>query len=130
MFDTEGYGDGYKYAYPNFKRDVARVKSLDVEVQASGYARKRTGNREDKDLEAAVQGMRINVEDEEEEEDDRSEIDSDYEQDEETEDSIEEYESEEELKDDEEENEQIIEALSSGVKKLKMDKLGNYILDE
>lgn len=130
MFDTEGYGDGYKYAYPNFKRDVSRVKSLDVEVQASGYARKRTGNREDKDLEAAVLGMRINVEDEEEGEDDRSEIDSDYEQDEETEDSIEEYESEEELKDDEEENEQIIEALSSGVKQLKMDKLGNYILDE
>lgn len=134
MFDTEGYGDGYKYAYPNFKRDVSRVKSLDVEVQASGYARKRTGNREDKDLEAAVLGMRVNVEDDEE--DDRSEIDSDYEHDEEEEeeedeeDSIDEYDSEEEFKDDQEENEQIIEALSSGLKQLKMDKLGNYILEE
>ena len=39
MFDTDGYGDGYKYAYPNFKRDVIREKSLDVEVQASGYAK-------------------------------------------------------------------------------------------
>ena len=40
MFDTDGYGDGYKYAYPNFKRDVIREKSLDVEVQASGYAKR------------------------------------------------------------------------------------------
>lgn len=126
MFDTEGYGEGYKYAYPNFKRDVSRVKSLDVEVQASGYAKKRTGNREDKDLEAAMKGMRVH--DEGEEEDDLSEIDSDYEVDSE-EDSIEEYESEEDLTDDEE-NEKIIEALSTNNKPLKMDKLGNYILDD
>lgn len=40
MFDTDGYGDGYKYAYPDFKRDVKRVKDLDIEVEASGYIKK------------------------------------------------------------------------------------------
>ncbi|EMG48147.1 RIO2 Serine/threonine-protein kinase RIO2 [Candida maltosa Xu316] len=135
MFDTDGYGDGYKYAYPNFKRDVVREKSLDVEVQASGYAKKKTGNREDKDLEKAVLGMRIKTEededlseiDDEEEEDDDEEDDSEEEydddDDEEEEDLVEESENDEE-------NEKIIAALSLGDKKLKMDKLGNYILDE
>ena len=137
MFDTDGYGDGYKYAYPNFKRDVIREKSLDVEVQASGYAKKKTGNREDKDLEKAVLGMRIKVD----EDDDLSEIDDDEDvaTEGEEEDEEEDEEEEEELFEDEEEfdeqaeaeeNEKIIEALSKGDKKLKMDKLGNYILDE
>lgn len=45
MYDTDGYGDGYKYAYPNFKRDVVREKLLDVEVEASGYAKRRQVRR-------------------------------------------------------------------------------------
>lgn len=126
MFDTDGYGDGYKYAYPNFKRDIKRVKSLDNEVKASGYAKKRTGNREDKDLENAVQGMRFN-----DDEDDLSELDSEPNVDDDEEYSSDEYESEElEPEEDKQENEKIIEALSNGVKELKMDKLGNYILDD
>ncbi|KAK6877921.1 Serine/threonine-protein kinase RIO2 [Candida tropicalis] len=139
MFDTDGYGDGYKYAYPNFKRDVIREKALDVEVQASGYAKKKTGNREDKDLEKAVMGMRITtdenddlseIEDEQDDDDDDDEEgydDEDFEEDEEEE-AFDEEDHDEEAE--AEENEKIITALSSGDKKLKMDKLGNYILDE
>ncbi|KAK6203034.1 RIO1 family-domain-containing protein [Scheffersomyces amazonensis] len=137
MFDTDGYGEGYKYAYPNFKRDVTRIKSLDVEVQASGYAKKKTGNREEKDLEQAVQSMRDNtgeddedyseVEDYEEEENEEDEEDEDEEDEEEYEDEEFESESDHDL---DEENEKIIEALQTGVKKLKMDKLGNYIIDD
>ncbi|KAI5957188.1 rio2 [Candida jiufengensis] len=130
MYDTDGYGDGYKYAYPNFKRDVVREKSLDVEVKASGFAKKTTGNKEDKDLEKAVLGMRIVTD----ESDDLSEVEDD-EDDEEYEN--EEYEDEdydeedfEEPKQDDEENEKIIAALSAGNQKLKMDKLGNYIIDD
>lgn len=133
MLDTDGYGDGYKYAYPNFKRDVKREKSLDVEVKASGYAKKQTGNREANDLESAVQSMRVNTG---EESDDEYNDLSDFSAEEAEEDSDEDYdledfdEEEEEEDDHEEENEKIIEALSSGVKGLKMDKLGNYILEE
>ncbi|ABN68261.2 predicted protein [Scheffersomyces stipitis CBS 6054] len=129
MFDTEGYGDGYKYAYPNFKRDVIREKSLDVEVKASGYAKKTTGVKEDKDLEKAVLGMRINRY---EDEDDLSEFDDEDVDGEDDEDG-DDYEEEEIDSDDdnqEEENERIVEMLSSGVKNLKMDKLGNYIIEE
>lgn len=134
MFDTDGYGEGYKFAYPNFKRDVKRIASLDVEVKASGYAKKRTG-REDSDLERAVLGMRKNNQDEE---DDDSDFDAeDLEEDDEGGD----YEDEEEYDIDldeqedgtanlEEENEKIIEALQKGVSNLKMDKLGNYILED
>jgi RIO kinase 2 len=137
MLDTDGYGDGYKYAYPNFKRDVKRENSLDVEVKASGYAKKQTGNREDKDLESAVQGMRINNGEEEEDEDEYNDL-SDFSAEEAEEDSEEEELDLEDLEDEDEdqeedlkqENEKIIEALSSGVKGLKMDKLGNYILEE
>lgn len=138
MLDTDGYGDGYKYAYPKFKRDVKRIKVLDIEVQASGYSKK-DKKKEARDLEAAVQGMREEAneeendeeqeEEEEEENEDSEEYDSEYDSDE--------Y--EEELSDDdkkaleaqtEEENEKIIDALSHGTKNLKMDKLGNYIIDE
>lgn len=134
MFDTEGYGEGYKYAYPNFKRDVHRIKSLDDEVKASGYAKKMTGNREAKDLERAVQGMRITEDNDEDEDDDLSDFDAEVEE-ADSDEEDEEYEEFEEEEDDEEEeleeeNEKIIEALSSGVKTLKMDKLGNYILEE
>lgn len=127
MFDTEGYGEGFKYAYPNFKRDIKRVKELDAEVKASGWTKKK--NKEDTDLESAVQGMRaLDLDDEDDlsevetEDDDESEYDSEY-------DELEE-ESEEEEEAHDEENEKIIEAISAGSKNLKMDKLGNYILEE
>ena len=139
MFDTEGFGEGYRYAYPNFKRDIKREKSLDVEVKASGYAKKLTGNREDKDLEKALLGMRENNGDEEDFDEgefgEDEEEDDDDDEDEDDDDEEEEYEEEEEEEEEvdelhhKEENEKIIEALSSGVGNLKMDKLGNYILE-
>lgn len=136
MYDTDGYGDGYKYAYPNFKRDVVREKLLDVEVEASGYAKKKTGKKEVKDLEKAVMGMRITTDETDdlsELEDEEDEEQEDY--DEEDDDEDEEYDEEDldfgdEDSNHEEQNEKIIAAISSGDKNLKMDKLGNYILDE
>lgn len=134
MFDTEGYGEGYKYAYPNFKRDVKREKELDAEVKASGWTKKK--NKEDTDLESAVQGMRaLDLDSEEEQESDEGADGSeneDEEDDEDEEESDYDYESEEleeEEEEDNEENEKIIEAISAGAANLKMDKLGNYILD-
>lgn len=127
MFDTDGYGDGYKYAYPNFKRDVSRVKELDAEVKASGWTKKK--DKSDMDLEQAVQGMRaVTLEDELSEVESEDDYESgDYES--EDYDDYDDYDVEE---DDEasDENEKIIEALSSGSKNLKMDKLGNYILED
>ncbi|KAM9928044.1 hypothetical protein OXX59_002128 [Metschnikowia pulcherrima] len=130
MFDTEGYGDGYKYAYPDFDRDVHRIAELDTEVKASGWTKKK--NREDRDLESAVEGMRaMDLEENEEEQllESGEESSEEY-------DSDEEYDADSDVLSspedevDETENEKIIEALSSGAKNLKMDKLGNYILDE
>lgn len=141
MLDTDGYGDGYKYAYPKFKRDVKRIKDLDIEVQASGYSKK-DKKKESKDLEAAVQSMREQQEGEGdnennkyyEDETDRSEDDDDNEESD--------YDYSDDYDDDgdenkevleaeaQEENEKIIEALTKGTKNLKMDKLGNYIIDE
>lgn len=120
MFDTDGYGDGYKYAYPNFIRDVKRTHDLDVQVGASGYKKK--SKREDRDLEEAVKLMRaVDL-------DDASEVEEDY-QLEALEEELDFYEEGlEEEEEEEEDNEQIIEALSQG-KNLKMDKLGNYILE-
>lgn len=126
MVDTDGYGEGFKYLYPDFKRDVKRVADLDVIVEASGYSKKKN---KDKDYEDAVESMRASAEDEtldvvgedEEAESDYSEEEyEDYTEDDSSEDSDAE----------EEENERIIEALQDGVENLKMDKLGNYILDE
>lgn len=37
MVDTSGYGDGYRYEYPDFERDIRVVKHLDKMVKASGY---------------------------------------------------------------------------------------------
>ncbi|CAK9437430.1 uncharacterized protein LODBEIA_P18080 [Lodderomyces beijingensis] len=137
MLDTEGYGDGYKYAYPNFKRDIIREAHLDKDVQASGYAKKKTGRQEDKDLEKAVLGMRIATN----EDDDLSEFDSEdgYDNDDEEEEGEEnedyeddegdDFEHDNSANNDDEENEKIIEAISAGVENLKMDKLGNYILE-
>lgn len=128
MFDTDGYGDGYKYAYPNFKRDVKREKELDAEVKASGWTKKK--NKDDVDLELAVQGMR-GVDLNDDESDELSEVGSEEDEDSDDEGYYnQELSEEEDESDHEEENEKIIEALSAGSKNLKMDKLGNYILDE
>ncbi|ODQ77021.1 hypothetical protein BABINDRAFT_163914 [Babjeviella inositovora NRRL Y-12698] len=115
MLDTDGFGEGFRYAKPDFKRDVRRIANLDVEVQASGYSKKKK-NEEEEELEGALEGMRnLNVvEEEEEEEESQSEYD----------------ESEEESESDDDENERIISAISAGDGNLKMDKFGNYILDE
>ncbi|EGV66893.1 Serine/threonine-protein kinase rio2 [Yamadazyma tenuis] len=131
MFDTDGYGDGFKYAYPKFKRDVTRIKDLDVEVEASGYVKKNK-KQEAKDLEAAVQAMRdVNLEDEGFDDEEYSEEDS---YSEEYEDDFDDLEAEQRKADIEEqtkqENEKIVQALSKGSKQLQMDKFGNYILEE
>ncbi|CUM67475.1 uncharacterized protein PRCAT00005172001 [Priceomyces carsonii] len=136
MYETDGYGDGYRYAYPNFKRDVHRSNTLDVEVQASGYSKKKLTKKEDKDLEGAVREMRINDDSEDSDnQSDHSEIDIENSYDDESEDD---YSYDEDLEDDFErndeddvnKNEKIIEAISSGSDNLKMDKLGNYILED
>ncbi|KAL6673106.1 hypothetical protein RJF_2648 [Candidozyma auris] len=132
MFDTEGYGEGYRYGYPNFKRDVKREADLDAQVKASGWSSNK--NKESRDLENAVQGMRglsLN-EERDDDEDDRSEVE---EYDEEDEDDDEDDYDDEDIPDESEEetnedNEKIIKAISEGNKNLKIDKLGNYILEE
>lgn len=130
MLDTDGFGDGYRYAYPNFIRDVKREKDLDVQVKASGWTSKK--NREDKDLESAVVGMRAlelgesasEVETEDEEDEEEDEEDEYYEEDEE-----EEFDEESDVEENQD-NEKIVKAISEGAPNLKMDKLGNYILEE
>lgn len=133
MLDTDGFGDGYKYAYPEFKRDIKRSDNLDELVQASGFSKKHPGDRS---LEDAVESMRnaaynsdeeAEVEDEAEEEDDEG-VDSEEEEYYDSE-SGEESSGDDSEDSQEEENERIIEALSSGVGNLKMDKLGNYLLE-
>lgn len=132
MFDTEGYGDGYKNAFPKLK-DIIREKELDTEVKASGYMKKKEKESRDleaRDLEAAVQSMRaLDLDNEEEQQPNEEESESEDEYDDEYS-SEAEFESEEEEVDHSEENEKIIAALSQGSKNLKMDKLGNYILEE
>ncbi|CAN3363148.1 serine/threonine-protein kinase Rio2p [Diutina catenulata] len=128
FLDTEGYGEGFRYAYPNFARDVTRIAKLDEEVRASGYKKKMTGRaRDNDDLEAAFAKMRVNAPEElsevEDDDDDEDEDDEDYDSDE-----YDELEQEEE-EDLTEENEKIIEALKQG-RELKMDKMGNYIWEE
>lgn len=122
MLDTDGYGEGYKYAYPDFHRDVERIADLDIQVEASGYSKKK---KNDRDLEDAVASMRGGVdeaEDEEAEDEDEDEDDYSYDDEDDSEDDDGED-------DDDEENERIIQALQEGVEGLKMDKLGNYILE-
>ena len=99
-------------------------------MQASGYSKKHPGDRY---LEEAVESMRnaeYNSDDDIDVSEDRSEEESDSDYDyyytEEDEESGEDSDGDSE----EEENERIIEALSSGVGNLKMDKLGNYILED
>lgn len=132
MLDTEGFGDGYKYAYPDFKRDVKRTDNLDELVQASGFSKKHPGDR---GLETAVESMRNAVynsdDDMSNDEAEEENGEGDYSEEGEYYDSELDNESSEDDSEDaqEEENERIIEALSSGVENLKMDKLGNYILE-
>ncbi|CAI4723056.1 ASG_G0044850.mRNA.1.CDS.1 [Saccharomyces cerevisiae] len=132
MLDTEGFGDGYKYAYPDFKRDVKRTDNLDELVQASGFSKKHPGDR---GLETAVESMRNAVynsdDDMSNDEAEEENGEGDYSEEDEYYDSEFDNESSEDDSEDaqEEENERIIEALSSGVENLKMDKLGNYILE-
>lgn len=132
MLDTEGFGDGYKYAYPDFKRDVKRTDNLDELVQASGFSKKHPGDR---GLETAVESMRNAVynsdDDMSNDEAEEENGEGDYSEEDEYYDSELDNESSEDDSEDaqEVENERIIEALSSGVENLKMDKLGNYILE-
>lgn len=126
MLDEDGFGDGYKYPYPVFSRDVKRCDNLDELVQASGFSKKHPG---DKRWEEAAAQMRKEVSGNKSEEglqgtSDSEEVysagysdESDYYSSEEEEDS------DENGEDLDEENERIVEALSSGVANLKMDKL-------
>ncbi|AMD19182.1 HBR281Wp [Eremothecium sinecaudum] len=121
FLDTDGFGDGYKYAYPVFSRDVERCDNLDELLMASGFSKKHPGDR---DLEDNMDRMR-NAEYDSASEDEVGE-DSEYSE----EYSEEEFESESDEDSIDEENERIIDALSSGVGNLKIDKLGNYILED
>lgn len=128
MLDTDGFGEGYKYAYPEFSRDVRREDNLDEIIQASGFSKKHPGDR---DLEKAVEGMRnteYNSDGNESaaEDDVEEEVYSDIYSSE----SDEEDETDSDFDEQDEENERIIKALSTGVGNLKMDNLGNYILEE
>jgi len=125
LADT-GYGDGYKHAYPTFKRDVERTNDLDIQVKASGYKAKL--NREDKNLQGAVASMSKEENMGNEEEEVQSEEEEEKVEEEKEEESEDEGEKKQQTEN-ENENEKIIEALSSG-RALKMDKFGNYILPE
>lgn len=129
MVDTDGYGEGFKYLYPDFKRDVKRVSDLDVLVEASGYSKKKL---KDNDYEKAVESMRAgDVEEDDEIVGEDEEVEDDYSEEDYENYSEEEYSSEEDDSEaEDEENEMIIEALQKGVGNLKMDKLGNYILED
>ncbi|SCU96400.1 LAME_0F16116g1_1 [Lachancea meyersii CBS 8951] len=128
MIDVDGFGEGYKYAYPDFQRDVKRCDNLDELVLASGFSKKHPGDRR---WEEAAEQMRKELEEDTDDQDldaenagysDESSDYSDY-------DSSEDEDGAEE-EDLESENERIVEALSSGVTNLKMDSLGNYVLEE
>lgn len=133
MLDEDGYGEGFKYPYPDFHRDIKREDNLDELLQASGFSKKHPSDRA---LEEAVQGMRDHpdYDEEEGEEEENVEEESDYDDDDgyyySEEDDSEEEEGDSDVDSLAEENEKIVEALTTGVGKLKMDKLGNYILEE
>ena len=91
---------------------------------ASGFTKKHPGDR---DLELAVQSMR----DEEYTEERENEENSDYTSTSESEYSdFSDEESSENESEEDDENERIIQAISSGVENLKIDKFGNYILED
>ncbi|GMM47680.1 protein kinase [Pichia kluyveri] len=123
MLDDEGFGKGYKYGWPIFERDIKRINDLDVQVKASGYRRK-LGD-EERQLQAVVGQQGDDSDGEDEGESDYSDSDDgDYDSD------YSDYSEDNGINEEEEENERIIEAISSGVGNLKMDALGNYILEE
>ncbi|KAL6930191.1 hypothetical protein ACO0SA_001598 [Hanseniaspora valbyensis] len=131
--DESGFGEGYKHPYPVFHRDITeRTNNLDELLNASGFNKKHPSERSG-DIESCLINMRgektemYTSDEEEEDDDDDDEGDYTYESDDE--DSSDYYSSEPESEVDDE-NERIIEALSSGVKELKMDKMGNYILED
>ncbi|ODV62646.1 protein kinase RIO2 [Ascoidea rubescens DSM 1968] len=145
FLDTDGYGDGFKYSYPVFKRDVKRIGNLDVQVMAKKSTYSKNNYSTEKELEEAVNQMRNHEIENYNEESDINDEDG-YELEGEFEDAeIDYYEnydedeldSEDELdrinkenKQLEEENEEIIKKLIEGVEDLKMDKFGNYILNK
>ncbi|KAH3670628.1 hypothetical protein OGAPHI_001143 [Ogataea philodendri] len=117
MLDTDGYGDGYRHAYPVFARDVHRTGDLDQQVKASGYK-----SENDSELAGALGSMQRDYEGDEEESDEETEEDDESEEDEED------LAFSEEEDEEESDNERIIQALSEG-QELKTDKFGNYILE-
>ncbi|KAG7881321.1 hypothetical protein KL938_003451 [Ogataea parapolymorpha] len=115
MLDTDGYGDGFRYAYPVFSRDVQRIGDLDMQVKASGYrSEKKT------ELEDALGSMRRDYDDTEEDEEEEEEEEEEYGS---------ELEFSESESDTESVNEKIVQALVDG-EELEIDKFGNYILKE
>lgn len=124
FLDTDGFGDGFKYPYPIFERDISRCDNLDELVQASGFTKKHPGDR---DLEMAVQSMRDEEYSDERDNEDNSDYSdieySDYS-------SLSDEETDGSNSEDDEENERIIDALSAGASNLKIDNLGNYILED
>ena len=129
MLDTEGFGEGYKYSYPEFLRDVKRLDWLDRDLKASGYSNRR--NKEETDLENAMLSMRIDqsVEERNPSESGSDEPYNEVESDEDDDESgSSEDDTEQEKAQESEDNEKIVQALTQG-KNLKTDKLGNILLD-
>ncbi|KAF0268567.1 hypothetical protein FOG51_02863 [Hanseniaspora uvarum] len=129
--DESGFGEGYKYPYPIFHRDIKeRVNDLDAQLNASGFNKKHPS-----EVNKEMEGYLINLRGEKAEiytsDDEEDYSDSDYEQHtDDSEESSDYYSSDDGYESEsDDENERIIEALSSGVEGLKMDKMGNYILE-
>lgn len=128
--DESGFGDGYKYPYPVFHRDIKeRVDNLDEILKSSGFNKKHPSENSDEIENCLVnmRGEKTEIYTSDDDEDYNSESGSEYYSDESEDESSDNYSSESES---EEENERIIEALSEGVKDLKMDSMGNYILED
>lgn len=139
MLDTDGFGEGYKFAYPNFKRDVDPIARLDAQLKASGYCKPkdRKAAEDQRFLDQMRQngGGETNEADWDSQKENEQESEDDDGEEEEEEDDQDEYEEDQfgeeiDVKAQAEENEKIISAISAGSKNLKMDKLGNYVLEE
>lgn len=129
MLDTDGFGDGFRYGYPVFDRDVNRRGDLDVQVKASGYRRRL--DAEDVDLQGLGSFARGSDEPAwDSDADDDAETDSDGDGDQWDSDDHSDDHSDHASPDDchDDDNEKIIQALSTGVGNLHMDRLGNYVL--
>lgn len=138
MVDTDGYGEGYKYTQPSFKRDVKRVNNIDELLQASGFKRHlksgggKGGNVDFEDAMKAIRDQQVgdDEDDDDEDEDEQDEYDDNDEEYDEEDYDDDELDFDDDNEESDEENEKIIEALKNGVENLKMDKLGNYYLDD